>query len=219
MVDVNLNFTSTSSGRKVFDWQFSVAGLRDRIPVEVKAVQREKDIWFEATGPHLLGGARNTDINELKREITERLAEQVNLLTNVEWEEWFEVIVTGDNSDFGDSRFSALGADLKIQINRLKRGVDPESGRTLTVINGAVTDFPSPRRLSDEEGQLSSSGFRIGSMAEKSYIPATEENRRAIDHILARMAELRHSIADLLSQDNIEDSLEGDKLRTLPGPK
>jgi hypothetical protein len=56
-------------------------------------------------------------------------------------------------------------------------------------------------------------------MAEKSYIPATEENRRAIDHILARMAELRHSIADLLSQDNIEDSLEGDKLRTLPGPK
>lgn len=219
MVRVDLNFTSNSGGKKVFDWNFSVPGKRDWIVVEVRAMQREGDVWFEAANKYLPGGASSTDINELKREVTERLNEQMNLLTDVDWEDWYEVVVTGDNSDFDDNkRFSALGANLKIQVNQLKRGIHPGTGRVLTVNgNGAVMDFPSPRRLGDEE-TTSLSGFRTGDMSEKSYIPATAENRRAIDHILARMAELRHSIADLLSQDNIEDSLEKDVLKALPRP-
>jgi hypothetical protein len=217
MVAVNLNFSSTSTGRKVFDWYFSVAGKRDRIPVEVKAFNNGGDVWFEAEVPHLLDKVRATDINILKEEITERLAAQVNLLTNVEWEDWFEVVVTGDNSDFDDSKYSALGANLKIQVNKLKRGVDPETGRVMTIINGAVTDFPISTRLSDDENTRMS-GFRVRDTAERSYIPATVENRRAIDDILSRMEELRNSVADFLSQENIEESLGSDVLLALPRP-
>ncbi|MCS4088966.1 hypothetical protein [Rhizobium sp. BK176] len=217
MVRTELNFTNGSSGKKVFEWTFRVPGNRDRIPVEVKAYNDGTDVWFQAFGPHLEGQIKSTDINELKRMVQQRLNEQIDLLTNVEWEDWFEVVVTGGNSDFGDSRFSALGADLKIQVNRLKRGVDPSTGRVLTVINNTVTDFPVATRLSD--GPEVNSGVRIGSVAEKSYIPATEENRRAIDNILSRMQELRESVADFLSQENITESLEKDVLKALPGPK
>jgi hypothetical protein len=217
MVRTELNFTNGSSGKKVFEWTFRVPGNRDRIPVEVKAYNNGTDVWFQAFGPHLVGEIKSSDINELKRVVQERLNEQIDLLTNVEWEDWFEVVVTGGNSDFADSKHSALGADLKVQVNKLKHGVDPATGRALTVINGAVTDFPEATRLAD--GPQMVSGYRVGSVAEKSYIPATAENRRAIDNILSRMQELRESIADFLSQENITESLEKDVLKALPGPK
>ncbi|MCV9964636.1 hypothetical protein OIU34_22350 [Pararhizobium sp. BT-229] len=221
-VKVQLNFTGNSSGKKVFDWNFAVAGKRDRIPVEVKAFHDGTEVWFGASSQYLPGGVKGTDINKLKQEVLVRLTEQVTLLTNIEWEDWYEVIVTGDNSDFADSRHSALGADLKIQVNRLKRGIDPATGRELTIINGAVTDFPSPSGIDDNPDAMASgsltSGIRYRSQAERSYIPATPENRRAIDSILARMEELRNSIAGLLSQENIEESLVQDVLKSLPKP-
>lgn len=223
-VKVQLNFSAASTGKKVFEWMFSVAGKRDRIPVEVKAFNNGTDVWFEASGQYLPGGVKSTDINQLKQDVQVRLTEQVTLLTSIEWEDWYEVIVTGDNSDFNDSRHSALGADLKIQVNQLKRGVDPATGRAKTIINGSVTDFPEPSRLDDDtdtkiSGPLTGRFIRYRGQAERSYIPATEENRRAIDSILSRMEELRTSIAGLLSQDNIEDSLEQDVLKALPRPK
>lgn len=216
-VKVELNFTSNSTGKKVFDWNFAVAGKRDRIPVEVKAFNNGSDVWFEASGAHLPERMKNTDINALKEDVLTVLTQQVTLLTNVQWEDWFEVIVMGDNSEFTDSKHSALGANLKIQVNQLKRGVDPVSGKVLTIINGTVTDFPQPTAL--DGGDTSANGYRIRSAAERSYIPATAENRRSIDNILSRMAELRNSIAGLLSQGNIEVSLVNDVLRALPKPR
>jgi hypothetical protein len=223
-VKVQLNFSGNSTGKKVFDWQFLVAGKRDRIPVEVKAFHDGTDVWFGASSQYLPGGIKASDINKLKEEVLVRLTEQVTLLTHIEWEEWYEVVVTGDNSDFGDNRYSALGADLKVQVNSLKRGVDPATGRELTIINGAVTDFPKPSRLDDGDETITSGSFedipklRTRSRAERSYIPATPENRRAIDSILERMEELRTSIADLLRQENIENSLVHDVLKALPKP-
>lgn len=215
-VDVHLNFTNNSTGKKMFDWQLSVAGKHERIPVEVKAFNNGTDMWFEATAQCLPRAIKSTDINRLKDEVMARVTEQVTLLTNIEWEEWYEVVVTGANSDFSDSRYSALGADLKIQVNSLKRGVDPSTGRALTIINGSVTAFPEPSRITDDEETVS--GYVTGSRAEKSYIPATPENRAAIDNILSKMQELRYSIADLLSQENVAESLVSDTVRLLPRP-
>ena len=215
-VDVQLNFTNNSTGKKVFDWFFTVAGKRDRIPVEVKAFNNGSDVWFEASAPYVAEKVRSSDINDLKEEIFRKLTEQVTLLTNIEWADWYEIVVSGDNSDFTDSRHSSLGANLKIQVNKLKRGVDPETGRVLTIISGSVTDFPEPSSIDAPDETVS--GYRTGSASEKSYIPATEENRAAIDDILSRMQTLRHSIADLLSQDKVEHSLVSDGLKALPRP-
>jgi hypothetical protein len=216
MVGVQLNFTNNQTGKKVFDWTFSVAGKKDRISVEVKAYNNGTDMWFQASGPHIPEAVKSTDINALRSQVQDILTEQVTLLTNVEWEDWFEVIVNGDNSDFNDSRYSALGANLKVQVNRLRRGIDPQTGRVLTVNNGAVTDFPQPSSIDDPE--VTVNGFRTGSSVEKSYIPATPENRAAIDDILLRMQTLRNSIAVFLSQDNITDTLDQNLMKVLPKP-
>lgn len=213
MVTAQLNFTNASTGKKVFDWNFVVAGRQDRVPVEVKAYNNGTEMWFQATGPHIPEGVKATDINALRGRVQEILTEQVTLLTKIDWEDWFEVVVNGSNSDFDDSRFSALGANLKVQVNRLKRGVDPHSGRILTIINGTVTDFPQPTSLSEDE--KNEEQIKLTSPAEKSYIPATDENRRAIDDILSRMQELRNGIADFLSQENIAESLEQNGLKAL----
>jgi hypothetical protein len=80
-VKVDLNFTSASGGKKVFDWQFRVAGKSDRIPVEVKAFNDGTDVWFQAGSKYLPKGVRSTDINVLKSKVHEILTEQVTLLT------------------------------------------------------------------------------------------------------------------------------------------
>lgn len=223
LVGVDLNFTNNSTGKKVFDWPVTVVGMRERIIVEIKAYQTgDGQVEFGASSQYIPGGVRNSDINLLKDEVKRLVSEQVTLLTKIEWEDWFEVIVDGANSDFSDSRFSALGANLKLQVNRLKRGVDPTTGRVLTIVNGAAVDFPEPTRFEDgDEPTVGSIMTRVKfgrSAAERSYIPATDANRRAIDDILARMELLRNSIAGLLSQDKIEATLVADTFKALPKP-
>jgi hypothetical protein len=77
-------------------------------------------------------------------------------------------------------------------------------------------DFPTPSRIDDPE--VTVNGLRTGSSVEKSYIPATAENRAAIDDILLRMQTLRHSIAEFLSQDNITETLGQNLMKVLPKP-
>lgn len=48
------------------------------------------------------------DINRLHQQVEAVLMEQASLLSGIAWEDWFEVIVKGSDSDFSDSLHSAL---------------------------------------------------------------------------------------------------------------
>ncbi|MBK6616677.1 hypothetical protein [Ottowia sp.] len=197
-------------GKKAFAWQFVAAGSKEAIPVEVMLVTGEDGLGFKATCARLKTGFLASDIRLLHKAVEEALMEQVASMSAIVWEDWYEVVVRGENSDFADSSYSALGGSLHIQVNQLKRGIHPATGKPMTINrNGVVVDFPSPSSL-DVAGAGENAGsekLRLGHPEERSYIPATVENRRALDELLRRMALLRSSMAMVLSQSNVQERL------------
>jgi hypothetical protein len=195
-------------GKKAFNWTFTAKGAAQSVPVEVHLVQTDESLMFKATCALLPAALVDTDINRLHGAVEAALLDQVTSLTGIEWQDWFEVVVGGANSDFSESAYSALGASLHVQVNRLKRGVHPKSGAVLTInVNGVVVPFPRATSLG-RDVHAEGAGIRLGDREkERSYIPATPANRRALDELLGRMAALRASVASLLSQGVVQERL------------
>lgn len=212
----NFNFTSSSTGKKMFEWTVSLPGLEKPVVVEIKSYNNGGEIWFEAFSQSIKEKMRDTDIVRLKDAVESYLEERASLFTGIEWKDWLEVVVSGDNCDFSNSSYSSLGADLKINVRRLKRGVVPGTGRVVTISHGRVVDWPDPKSLATS-GQATEGGIRIDAAEERSYVPETEENVAAVRMILSKMAELRSSIAGFLSQNEIERSLARGTVPALPG--
>lgn len=196
-------------GKKAFNWSFRAAGAKEDVAVEVFLVKEgPQPLQFKAVCRLLPEALLDSDINRLHVAVEAALQDQTRCLSGISWEDWFEVVVSGSNSDFSDSRYSALGANLHIQVNRLRRGTDPSNGRVVTInSNGVVVPFPKASSIS-QLGEVEGGGLRLGDDAkERSYIPATAENRRALDELLARMSALRSSLAQLLSQNSVQERL------------
>jgi hypothetical protein len=198
--------TRTKDGKKVFDWKFKVLGSDEVIPLEVYMTQTSDEIEFTVRSHRLRQSISDSDINRLKDAVESELMEQTAMISGLGWQDWLEVIVKGDNSDRGDSPHSATGANLHIQVNHLKRGVD-EAGRAFTINNnGVVTPFPTSQDYDKAQTHLGE--FKIASKEERSYIPATPDNLMAIEEIMSRMATLRRNLARILSQEAIHLQLD-----------
>lgn len=193
-----------SGGKKIFTWKFYAKGAEER-PVEVAVTLLTRDgLKFSAYTSKLPAALVDTDLDRLFNRVEQALLEQAEALSGIAWEDWFEVMVTGSDSDFDHSKYSALGASLKIQVNRLKHGIHPKTGAAVTINrNGCVTAFPTPK-LIDEPGEWKLGGRDIG---EYSYIPATPANRAALDGILNQMVILRLRLANVLSQSCVQEKL------------
>lgn len=193
-------------GKKIFDWKFEIKAFDKPLPVEVFLVMEDGVLQFRADCQQLTQPVQDSNIEILRQRVQEILMAQAALLSGVTWEDWFEVVVTGSDSQFSDSPHSAWGANLKIQVNQLKRGIHPETGKALTInTNGIVMAFPEVASMLDGDDRMH--GILFDHAKERSYIPATPENRRALNEILERMAALKNRLASLLSQDSIQQVL------------
>ena len=202
-----LDAPTRSGGKKILTWEFTARGSQSSVSVAISVEKHEGGLRFKAACDKLVGEYADSDINALHNKVEAALLGQAAALSGIQWEDWLEVVVRGDNSDFEDSQWSALGASLHIQVNRLKRGMHPSSGEAVTInTNGVVVAFPKATSINAPE--VDQGGLRLrGRPEERSYIPATAENRIALDQILERMALLRASMAGLLSQDTVADKL------------
>ena len=214
-------------GKLVFTWKFHAVGGAEPIEVRVMAVQDDAGLAFKAVCPRLSSAHKDADINRLHSAVEADLMDQVFALSGIAWEDWYEVVVNGGNSAFDDRVHSAMGASLHVQVNRLKRGIHPKTGLPVTINrNNLVVPFPKPTAIAvePEDGEEIEGLGKIRLRepdAERSYIPATSENHRALQAVLDRMALLRNSLADVLSQDKVVAQLgaiDPLKLSLLSGP-
>lgn len=199
-----------SKGKKVFEWQFKAAGAPKPIPVDVYLTECAEGMQFKATSERLPYPVTDTDINRLRQQVESALLEQASALSGITWEDWFEVVVEGDNSDFTDSYYSAWGSRLHIQVNRMKRGSHPGTGKPMTINhNGIVVEFPQATSIREKPKTEDFAGdvWLSEIPKERAYIPATAENKDALDEILKRMAMLRANLSSLLAHDTISESL------------
>lgn len=204
--ELDPNIPSRAGGKKLLEWTFRVKGTDEVVPVTVHFERGVDGMQFVAHCSKLTQAIKDADINRLHLLVEAQLIDQCYSISHIAWEDWFEVIVKGENSDFADSKYSALGANLHIQVNRLKRGVHPTSGEVVTInSNGLVVPFPKSTELSDGPTEMHS--IRIQDASGRSYIPATSANEYALRNVLLRMDMLRVILANVLSQEKVSESL------------
>lgn len=216
-----------NAGRKVADWRYFYSDLHKGnrhsfAPVVVSLHVKDGQASFTASSDSLPFDLQHTDINVLYGLVSEALEEQAQVLTGTTWEDWLEISVTGQTISGGEERIShrpLIAGDLNIRVMRLKRGIHPHTGETMTVnSNGVAVPFPTPTRLAEDPDAGGS--IRLTTPRETSYVPATAENIAALQRIIERMEQLRAGLSDILSHENVGDSpnIGEDSLDLLPSP-
>lgn len=212
-----------SDGKIVDEWKF-VSPFREggdapKLSVQVSIYKVDGDrIEFRAHGAHLAEPLTDTDIERLRHKVEEALRFQHHMLTQVTWEDWLEVRVSGFRK-YRDtnSRYRNDESELRIDYTWLKRGVDTRTGKAYVInSNGIAVDFPKPKKANELDegetiqapGEIEFRGmFKRDLEAEYSYIPATPENIAGLEDMLGRMQTLREKISDFLGQDKVLQSL------------
>jgi hypothetical protein len=210
---LHIDATRTSAGKHIDTWHFvSPFPKIAHLEVKVFIFKSGTTVHFEAKGPQLVGSFTDTDIQRLATSVEDALRIQHDLITGAVWEDWLEVCVRGSHEDarFGIGRESRLDITYKV----IKRGVYPANGTAYTLSsNGVAVEFPKPKQanVADENVQALN-GFRFGDReleSEYSYLPATPENRAALDELMAKLESLRHQLSGFLRQDVVAQSLSG----------
>ncbi len=222
-------FPALRDGKKIATWEFSPSGARGgkNVAVEIYLVGQEA-LRFVARCKALPSVIEDSDIESLRKKVQAALLEQSSALTGIAWEDWLEVIVAGQDGQL--LKHAGLGASLKLQINPLKRGVDPATGRVLTIdAHGRAMDFPKPSKLGGREAAEGAWGAQASRLAgdgipqvwltdptpERAYVPDTPEVRAALQDILQRMSALRERLATVLSHESIHAALQAQILPQL----
>ena len=182
-----------SAGKKVFSWDFAVEGYKEKVHVDVSLmVGKNNDIRFRAECPLWPSSITSGSVDKLRRAVQVAIFEQTTMKDGAEWEDWLEVEVEGSNSDFADDVHSALGSEVHINTQRVKRAVWPD-GRIMKLDkNGCAVEFPPSISMIEME---------------RSCIPATEENLAGLGEMQSRLSLLRQTLAGLLSQEVVSARL------------
>lgn len=197
-----------TSSKKLFTWLYSYGDIDYSSPinvdVQVSLNKKNGTTFLSASSPLLPEDIIDTDVNSLYEKTLAVLNMQAEIKTNADWEDWLEIIVSGETQkDFeGKSKYSNfLSGNMNIEVKQIKRGIKRETGEIFTInSNGAAVPFPKPTRLGDES---LTDGMRMETPKERSYVPATAHNIKALNNIIERMAALRNGLSDLLSHENV----------------
>lgn len=214
-------------GVKIDTWKFSSPhsdrALGDQMTAEVRMerVRREG-----RSGPAMMYGngiefvARSKCFEQLSHPNIERLYEMVQeafrtyeiAQRGVVWEDWLKIEVHRHNLSAGDREDGVTGSGFEVRYEIIKRGIDPRSGRALTIhkSNDVVTDFPKPKapgKPKRKAGDDDDDDWNWGDDHQIAFLPATPENIAALDKIIGAIDGARAKLELILAQANVQNTL------------
>lgn len=198
---LDVNSPARRGGKKILAWEFRARGCDESVPVDVYLIKWRSGLTFQATSKRLPSAILDTDIESLRKKVESTLLDQTSSIVGITWEDWLEIVVKGDNTE--------MSGDLRVEINRMKRGIHPKTGNAVTINhNGIVVNFPVATTIRAPKVRDRDSQIQLhDNPCERAYIPETPENLRALKDILGRMEQLRSRLAQMLSLDSIVESL------------
>ncbi|MDO8415264.1 MAG: hypothetical protein Q7S87_03515 [Agitococcus sp.] len=212
---LDVGVTRLNTGKVIDEWSFASPFKRGaKVPqglmVKISLHKSEKEgILFCAKGPCLTSPIEDTDIARLRSKVDAALRLQHKILTGVTWEPWLEVRVTGKTQAMHDD---GAQSDLSVRYSPLQRGVDSVSHEVYYLtLNGVAAPFPLPKKAGEPDTASPGDSWMLGMRevdTEYSYVPATAANIAALDSLMARMDDLRATLAKLLSHDAVQNSLD-----------
>ena len=218
-LDDGIGHRSREKGKRVIVWEFRGDGGKLIAMVEVflrPPKGDDKDLRLVAISSKLGEPVVNTDIAALHRDVEDHLARRYDIDNGINWEDWLEVKVFGElHERLGERYYDNVKADFGVEYRRIRRGTTT-AGRVVTLNgNGSIADFPNPQRYAEADANSRGPGrIRLNTPYEISFVPATEENLRALAALAAEVAKLRDRAVDLMQQSSIQGWLN----RAAAGP-
>lgn len=168
----------------------------------------EDGMIFSATSECWTEEITSPNIDSLFAKVQEAFRTYDLAQRGIVWEDWLEIIIQPETAFHRNEEGTSAGFILSYRI--IKRGLDPRSGRPYTIHDhGHVSPFPKPKAAGEKEKGDKGDGFFHGRDEEHqyAYLPATPENRAALDTIIGKVGELRTRLAALLVQKHIGTEL------------
>lgn len=168
----------------------------------------EQGMIFSATSECWKEEITSPNIDALFEKVQEAFRTFDLAQRGIVWEDWLEIVIQPES--LWNRNEDGHSAGLVLGYRTIKRGLDPRSRRPYTITHhGHVSDFPKPKTAGEKEKGDKGDGFHHGRDAEHqyAYLPATPENRAALDTIMRKLGELRTRLASILYQKVIGTEL------------
>lgn len=195
--------------RKVDRWTFHSPHERSDLPqlaadVIMVMPRRDGEKTTFVTESDSIPKLQSANLNSLHEQALEQFRIADIARHGIKWEEWLEIEIYPEHSYNQDVR-----AGLTLSYKKIQRGIDPKTGKPLTMAgwSGVVTPFPQPKaagKLDPEDGKWHRSRDEDH---QYSYLPATPENLAALNAVMAKLNELRMGLEKLLDQKVIGKEL------------
>lgn len=203
--------SARTAGKNIAKWTYrSALPGQPRIEVLVNLCNpRDGDYHFTAEIVGMKGLLSHKVLDELRKQVDEKLTGLCDDASNLVWEDWLRVKVVGSNRGYSTSGKSSEHMSLSVSYEVLPRAVLPD-GKAVTMYetNNVLVPFPTGKRSAidmNRETMILDDATDDG--CEVSYIKATPEAYASLNAIQAKLNDLRNALSSLLSQDSIEKEL------------
>lgn len=207
---------SRKDGRLVDEWLFTAAkpgaGKDQNVEVKIKVnlVSEDGKLLFRAHIPDL-GKIEDSDIQKLRERVTEATERYSIEKMGSVWEDWLKVTVNDDSRGSDPDRFTT---GLTINVEPVKRGIDPKSGKPYIFSTNGFWSIPMHHEsLLGDNGDGRFEAEMAGKIALSSnrtvgFVPATPENLAALHDLADKMGMLRDRLMNMLAHEEIQKTLE-----------
>ena len=204
---------ASDRGKKIDVWEFVVNHVKVSVPVKLRATGRYGDTSdFFVRDETLSLSDHDSDINLLKSRVQKHLSEHLR----VEWERFFYIEFRGDlprqppepdedvsEDDDSDQDGLSVGIESRFQVTEIEIGEKPDGSKCWRKWNKYGSSRSSdglPETGRDTDRWESRPAMRC-------YVPATKENRAAIEKLRDAFLLLHGRLSEFLSPEMVVGNL------------
>lgn len=199
---------ASDRGKKIDVWEFVINHVRVSVPVKLRSSSNESAEFFVSDSSLDLTDA-DSDINALRKRVKAHLQEHLQ----VTWERYLYIEFRGkvpsagrddDDDDDEDEEGLSVHLDQEFEVSEIEIGTKPDGTkcwRNWGKYGGHRSENGPP-----ETGTVDD-GWRARPVV-RSYVPATKENREAVERLRDAFLKLNGQLMEFLSPDRVVASLD-----------
>lgn len=204
-------------GKHFTTWSFSnkLALNKEKYELVVYFHNKNNELYFTVHNAELDLTLKNSDINNLKKDISEHIFNLTKIKENIHWENWLEIHIIQRTPSVSPNSLqeTLIAKNINYTVRTIQKGFNPQiPGKAWTIsFNGSLVAFPEE---SQQFGNgLKTQDFIIDLPEIKRYILDTIENRALLNEIGLALDSFSDKLNTVVGQNNLQEYLQ-DRLST-----
>lgn len=205
------------NGKLFTTWNFSnkLAAKKEKYELTVYFHNKNDELYFTVHNPELDLTLKNSDINKLKKDISDHIFNITKIKENIHWENWLEIHIIQKSPSINHNSLqeTLIAKNINYTVRTIQKGFNPNiPGKEWTInFNGSLIAFPEESK--QFENGLKNKDFILELPEIKRYIPDTIENRALLNEIGLALDSFSDKLNTVVGQNNLQEYLQ-DRLST-----